>query len=131
MQVRSPNDSNKFVTWDLRESKWPVKSKEGCRSKLQFEIGQWLQAKFSFDVLLEDVTIPDSRLSLDFFLPQRKIAVEVQGQQHFEQSSLFHKSKKDFYIQVERDEEKQYSCDLNNIRLIKVAFLEEIRKIFL
>lgn len=129
MKIKSINNPLIFVTWDLRSSKYPIKDKDICRSKLQFTVGQVLKEKYPFDSILEDVVIPETRLSLDFLLPQRKLAIEAQGQQHFERSNFFHKKNIDFLQQQERDNKKKYFCKLNNILLITVTSAKELSEL--
>lgn len=126
MQVRSLDDHSKFITWNISGNKYAMKSRGVCRSEKQFLVGQKLQSKYPLDTIYEDVTIPGSRLSLDFFIPSRKLAVEVQGQQHFERNSFFHESNSDFFAQQKRDEEKRIFCEINNIKLIIVTSHEEL-----
>tara|TARA_B100000575_G_C22684423_1_gene415762 strand:+ start:151 stop:552 length:402 start_codon:yes stop_codon:yes gene_type:complete len=126
MKVRSLEPPHEEVVWDLRPSRWPVKSKLACRSKIQYESGQMLSRRYPLDPILEDVTIPKTRMSLDFFLPQRSIAVEIQGQQHYTQNSFFHKTKADFLKQKKRDSDKSFFCELNGIQLIVISKPEEL-----
>ena len=129
MKVRSIRNPENQTTWDLKPSRWPLKSKASCRSKIQYAVGVFLAEKFPFDPILEDVTIPESRLSLDFFLPQRMIAVEVQGIQHFQMNPFFHKTKADFQNQKKRDHDKDFFCELNDINLILVKSVEELKEV--
>jgi hypothetical protein len=69
-------------------------------------------------------------MSLDFFLPQRMMAVEVQGIQHFQMNPFFHKTKADFENQKKRDVDKSFFCELNNIELIAIKSVEELREMF-
>jgi len=85
-----------------------------------------LSKRYPLDPILEDVTIPKTRMSLDFFLPQRSIAVEIQGQQHYTQNSFFHKTKADFLKQKKRDSDKSFFCELNGIQLIVISKPEEL-----
>jgi hypothetical protein len=71
-------------------------------------------------LILEEFGIPDSRLSLDFFLPHNDIAFEFQGIQHVEFSQHFHRDKEGFRKQKERDASKRRWCELNDIRLVEV-----------
>jgi hypothetical protein len=112
--------TREWEVWDIRESKWPLKSEAACRSKIQHMVGKLIKKKYPLDPILEDVSLPRSRLSLDFFLPQRRIAVEVQGVQHKEYTPFFHKTKSSFDDQLKRDEEKELFCELNNINLIYI-----------
>lgn len=129
MKVKSVNNPNQIITWDLRESSWPMKSSASCRSKIQFEIGQIVKKRYPLDPILEDITIPETRLSLDFYIPHRKIAVEVQGEQHDEMNPYFHKTHADFEDQKNRDELKRFFCELNNIKLYEVRSISEAQRI--
>lgn len=130
MKVKSVNNPGSIITWDLRESSWPMKSSASCRSKIQFEIGQIIKKRYPLDPILEDITIPETRLSLDFYIPHRKIAVEVQGEQHDEMNPYFHKSNADFENQKARDEIKKFFCELNGIRLIELRNSKDAAKRF-
>ena len=129
MKVKSVNNPNQIITWDLRESSWPMKSSASCRSKIQFEIGQIVKKRYPLDPILEDITIPETRLSLDFYIPHRKIAVEVQGEQHDQMNPFFHKTHADFEDQKNRDELKRFFCELNNIKLYEVRSVSEAQRI--
>jgi len=129
MKVKSVNNPNQIITWDLRESSWPMKSSASCRSKIQFEIGQIVKKRYPLDPILEDITIPETRLSLDFYIPHRKIAVEVQGEQHDQMNPFFHKTHADFEDQKNRDELKRFFCELNNIKLYEVRSISEAQRI--
>lgn len=130
MQVISVNNPAKKISWDLRKGAWPMKSRAACRSKIQFAIGQMILSKYPLDPILEDITIPDTRLSLDFYLPQRKIAFEIQGEQHSEMNPFFHESMADFEDQKRRDELKELFCELNNISLVKLHSIKEAEDYF-
>lgn len=129
MKVKSIENPDSTVTWDVRPSSWPLKAKAACRSNIQYEIGQIIKKRYPLDPLIEDVTIPESRLSLDFFLPNRKIAFEVQGEQHDQMNPFFHKTHADFEDQKHRDEIKRFFCELNNIKLYEVRSVSETQRI--
>lgn len=59
-------------------------------------------------------------LELDFFLPKSKIAIEVQGEQHYRYVPFFHGSYDGFRSQQRRDEEKLRLCELNGVELLYV-----------
>lgn len=56
-------------------------------------------------------------LSLDFYLPDYKIAIECQGRQHFEPVLDFG-GEKTFKETIERDKKKLILCKENNIKLL-------------
>lgn len=70
--------------------------------------------------LLEEVQIPGSLLSLDFYLPAKKIAFEVQGRQHTQFVQYFHSTKGGFIASQVRDRRKKEWCEENNIRLVEL-----------
>lgn len=59
-------------------------------------------------------------LELDCFNPNLKLALEYNGKQHYTYTPYFHKSKRDFYAQVHRDNWKREKCQMNGITLIEV-----------
>jgi hypothetical protein len=130
MRVKSVNNPDQIITWNTRESNWPQKTESSCRSKIQFQIGQIIKQRYPLDPVLEDITIPDTRLSLDFFIPHRKLAVEVQGEQHDQMNPYFHKSNAEFEEQKERDELKRFFCELNSIKLLEIRTVKDANKYF-
>jgi hypothetical protein len=130
MRVKSVNNPDQIITWNTRESNWPQKTESSCRSKIQFQIGQIIKKRYPLDPVLEDITIPDTRLSLDFFIPHRKLAVEVQGEQHDQMNPYFHKSNAEFEEQKERDEMKRFFCELNSIKLLEIRTVKDANKYF-
>jgi len=61
-------------------------------------------------------------LELDCYNADLKIALEYNGQQHYQFTPHFHKTKKDFYSQVHRDNWKRKKCQENGITLIEIPF---------
>ena len=115
------------TTLNIQSIHYPVRNKEECKSNLQYEVGEKLSKLFPQFSLLEEFTIPKTRLRLDFFLPQIKIAVEVQGAQHSTWNSFFYNTVGDFRRAQQRDEEKVLWCKLNDIQLIQVESEEDVR----
>ena len=61
-------------------------------------------------------------LELDCYNKELRIALEYNGQQHYTFTPHFHKSKKNFYSQVHRDDWKRKRCRELGIRLIEVPY---------
>ena len=60
-------------------------------------------------------------MTLDFYNASRKIAVEVDGNQHYKFNKFFHSnSRQKFLAQLQRDDKKEYFCEINNIKLARV-----------
>lgn len=106
---------------DLRPSKWKVKEENG-RGKYQSEVGEIIRAQLPNELLLEEFPCLGEGLFLDFYLPKKHLAVEVQGQQHTSFNSFFHKDKADFLLQQKRDRLKQQWCDVNKIKLVHIPY---------
>ena len=99
------------------------------RSKLHLSARELIKSLFPASPILEEVLIPitkKSKLYLDFYLKIEGIAVEVQGEQHFNWVPHFHKSKFEFYHQQRNDKLKADWCDLNGIDLITLPYNEDI-----
>jgi len=62
-----------------------------------------------------------TRLELDFYIPDLRIAIEVQGSQHYEYIPHFHGDREGFRRQVERDDHKRSTCWRMGVRLIEVS----------
>ena len=60
--------------------------------------------------------VNENHMYLDFYLPQYNIAIECQGNQHFNDKSFFKSN--DFNKILERDIKKNKLCYENNIRII-------------
>ena len=117
--------NGKTSTIETKESKFPLKSENACRSKIQFQTGQLLKEKFKFDPILEDVPTPEG-FYFDFFLPKRKLVIEVQGKQHNQFSKFFHGSVEKFNQSKTRDNRKREFCRINDFTLIEIEKPEEL-----
>jgi len=70
-----------------------------------------------------------TRLSLDFYNANQKVAIEVQGAQHTKFVKHFHKDNKlNFLDQCRRDRQKEDFCEANNIILVKIYDDDEVDK---
>lgn len=110
---------------DIRPSRWPRRSKEDCKSNLQWGVSCIISEIYPTDVILEEFFIPGDGLYIDFFLPRRKLAVEVHGRQHYEYNVHFHGNKENFIKSQQRDMKKAAWCGINNIELIEIMYNEK------
>ena len=108
------------ITIRINPAKYPVRTKEQCRSKGQFNLGKKLRLVYGTATILEEFSIPGSRLSLDFFIPSRMIAFEFQGAQHDGFNAFFHSDGEAYRKQQHRDANKVRWCKENEITLIEV-----------
>lgn len=110
---------------DIRPSRWPRKDEGECKSRLQWRAGQVLDKVFPGEVILEEFYPPRQGFYIDFFLPRRKIAVEVDGGQHDAFNVFFHGTKENFLKAKARDALKNTWCEINGIRLVRTSTCDE------
>ena len=96
------------------------------RSKFQTRVKQFLQPFWIHDIVFEEFRVVGSRLTLDFYNANKKIAVEVQGEQHTKYVKFFHKNRFKYCDQLKRDEDKLLFCKSNNIKLAEIYPQDEI-----
>lgn len=64
------------------------------------------------------------KLRLDFYLPDEQIAIEYQGEQHFQHIKHFHRGRQEFLKAKEYDRQKINWCNRNGIKLYIVPYWE-------
>ena len=124
----------KFKTLDGKER--TVKNIKNCiidwdgksRSKFQFEVKKFLKKYWQGDVVFEELKIVGTRLTIDFYNANTKVAIEVQGQQHFKYVKFFHINRNGYLGQIKRDVKKIEFCEINNIKLIEIYPKDELSK---
>jgi len=106
------------------------------RSSLHIQARALLKELYPMTQIVEEVSIPilpGQTIYFDFFIPLFKTFIEVQGQQHYEQNSLFHKNEADFLKQKKRDNDKVRWAELNGFTLIELPYdkIDEWRNLLL
>jgi hypothetical protein len=94
------------------------------RSAGHLKCRQLLRNMFPTLTIQEEVPINIRQgltLYLDFYIPQKHLAIEVNGGQHDEYTPFFHKSKADFTKSRGNDRLKAEWCQLNNISLVVLS----------
>lgn len=90
------------------------------RSKFQAEVKRFLKNYWLHNIVFEEFPIVGTRLSLDFYNANKRIAIEVQGRQHTKYVEFFHQNRMNFLNQLKRDQDKEKFCELNNITLVTI-----------
>lgn len=78
-------------------------------SQYQYTKGYWFKYK-------------NQQLELDFLIPGLKVAIEVQGQQHYFFNNLFHKTNNDLRKQKYRDSLKAEWCAEKGFTLVEFPY---------
>jgi len=90
------------------------------RSKFQTKVKKFIEKYWGRDVVFEEFPVVGTRLSLDFYNANKKVAIEVQGNQHYKYIEFFHQSRANFIDQLKRDQKKETFCELNQIKLVSI-----------
>ena len=107
---RVKNAKKYLIEWD-----------SSSRSKMQFTVKQYLKQYWLHDIVFEEFPLVGSKMTFDFYNPNKNVIVEVQGGQHLKHTPFFHgKSKSNFLNQIKRDNDKQKFCQINNIDLVEI-----------
>ena len=75
--------------------KWDSKS----RSKIKFKVKQILKPFWKDQIVYEEFPVYGSRMSVDILNSTKKIAIEVQGKQHFQFNKFFHNNSRIKYLE--------------------------------
>lgn len=78
--------------------------------------------------VLEEVPITlrkNETLYLDFYLPLKKLCIEVHGEQHYKFVGFYHNNMLSFLKSQKRDREKQEWCEINGIKYIVLPHFED------
>jgi hypothetical protein len=116
------NNHNWLLTGNM------AKGNTANKSSLHLEARKLLTENFPTLQILEEVPIPlrkGDTLFLDFYLPLKKICVEVHGEQHYKFIPFYHSTLFNFIKAQKRDKEKQEWCENNNIKFIALSFDED------
>lgn len=111
----------KIFGLDNKEYKLDLKKNNGRSCSNGHKLARLLLKEvFPFDEAFEEIHVPGcgNNLYLDFFIPSRKIVIEVQGQQHFKPNKFLSGGKTGFKKQVVRDNKKAQWCEQNNLILV-------------
>jgi len=106
---RFKNPKNYLIDWN-----------GSSRSKFQIEVKQFLKNYWESNIVFEEFPIVGTRLTLDFYNANKRIAIEVQGRQHTQYVEFFHQNRMNFLHQLKRDQIKEKFCGLNNITLVTI-----------
>lgn len=109
-KLRPLRNLNKYIiNWDKQS-----------RSKFQTNVKNYLRQYWSQNVVFEEMPIVGTRMTLDLYNANKKIAIEVQGRQHQTFVKHFHGNLLNFKYQLDRDNNKEAFCAKNGITLVTI-----------
>lgn len=109
-RIVNKNVSQFLIDWDKQS-----------RSKIQFQVKQFLKPFWQTHVCYEEFPVFGSRMKVDFINASRKIAVEVNGDQHSSFNKFFHNNSRLNYLNsIKRDYKKSVWLEKNGFQLIEL-----------
>ena len=115
---RAKNLKKRIINWEA-----------SSRSKRQKAVKDFLKDYWFYHVTFEEFPVVGTRLSLDFYNANKRVAVEVQGSQHTKYNKFFHGGHKNNYLeQLKRDQIKAEFCEVNDIILVEIYDSDIINK---
>jgi hypothetical protein len=125
--MRLLNINGKLVNKNVRKNliNWEGKS----RSKLQFQFKQFFYPLWQNHIVYEEFPVYGTMLKIDFLNATKKIAVEIQGDQHESFNEFFHnKSRLKYLESIKRDVKKQEWIKMNNFKFLEL-YEEDLKNI--
>lgn len=117
MRFKDLNGCLRFLNVEKRRIKWDAPS----LSKFQFEIKQFLKKYWEGSVCYEEMSMVGTRLRIDLYNANRRIAIECNGGQHTKYNEFFHAGNRiNYWHQIRRDSVKWKWCENNGITLVDI-----------
>ena len=92
-----------------------------CRSKVQFKTKQFLKKFWENQVVYEEFPVYGTKMKVDILNATKKIAVEVQGNQHTSFNKFFHNNSRLKYLEsIKRDAQKAQWLEKNGYTLVEI-----------
>lgn len=123
MSFKVKDTKGRWHPWNLSHCK-VSRMDTRPRSELHLRARKLIKHIFPIEQSLEEVPLPGETLFLDFYLPMRKLAIEVHGEQHYKYIPHFHGHPTGFIESRKRDSRKAEWCSLNGITLVTLKFSE-------
>lgn len=117
------NLDGELIKWNY--SKYYSRKSNQNKSKWHLQARGLLKEIFPNSTIYEEVTLPTKPATYaDFFVPNHTLIVEVNGEQHYEFNSHFHKDKMAFYRGLARDKMKREWCKINDFSIVELPYNE-------
>ena len=117
--MRLLNVNGTLVNKNVR--KYLVNWEGKSRSKLQYKFKQFLYPYWKNHIVYEEFPVYGSMLKVDLLNATKKIAVEIQGNQHESFNKFFHDNSRLKYLQsIKRDVKKGKWIEDNGFKLLEL-----------
>lgn len=116
--MRLFNVRGKLVSKNV--SKYIIDWEGKSRSKFQEQIKLFLKPHWSYCIVYEEFPVYGTLLKVDILNATKKIAVEINGEQHYSYNKFFHGSIEGYANSLERDTIKLNWLEKNGYSLIEI-----------
>lgn len=113
-----------YIWADEKKSKW--KHEGLCRRYFEYLFNKPFRCRFPDFLKTEDV----SRLQLDGYCEELRLAFEYNGKQHYEYVPYYHKDMMDVFNAADNDREKARLCNEHDITLIVIPYKIKAKALF-
>jgi hypothetical protein len=115
------NNHNWLLTGNM------AKGKVSNKSSLHLKARELISVTYPTMQVLEEIPIQvrkSETLYLDFYIPLKKICIEVHGEQHYKFVAFYHHNMLNFLKAKKRDSDKAEWCEINSIKYIALPYDE-------
>ena len=117
--MRLLNINGTLVNKNVR--KYSIDWEGKSRSKLQFKFKQFFYPYWKNHIVYEEFPVYGSMLKVDLLNATKKIAVEIQGNQHESFNKFFHDNSRLKYLQsIKRDVKKVKWLEMNEFKFLEL-----------
>ena len=117
--MRLLNINGTLVNKNVR--KYSIDWEGKSRSKLQFKFKQFFYPYWKNHIVYEEFPVYGSMLKVDLLNATKKIAVEIQGNQHESFNKFFHDNSRLKYLQsIKRDVKKGKWLEMNEFKFLEL-----------
>ena len=118
MRVKRFNSKKEVL---ITYKKYLINWENDGASKLEVSFRDFIHPFWKNSIILYQFKIPGSLLRIDFLNVNKRLAVEIDGEQHESFNKHFHANSRNTYLAaIKRDLDKEKWCELNNIKLIRL-----------
>lgn len=121
--VRLLNTNGKLINRNV--TKYLIKWDEGSLSQAQFKVKQFVKRYWCASICYEEFPVYGSRMKVDLVNMTKKIAIEVNGEQHSEFHYFHNGSRIKYLNQIKNDVSKSKWLKLNNFKEV-IIYTKEI-----
>lgn len=102
-------------------SKYLINWKGKCRSKFQEAVKAFMEPHWSYCIVYEEFPVYGTQMKVDILNSTKKIAIEVNGDQHYSYNKFFHGNSIENYSKsLERDTMKLEWLEKNGYQLAEI-----------